>query len=74
MFFLQYECAATKQSSSGKGNTISTIKYSLGRLMRTDANWLVCYNTQGRGREIGGGGLKIYKYLKNDYPNIVKVC
>lgn len=49
--FSQYECAAIQQQVS-KGSTISTIKYSLGRLMRTDANWLVCHNTQGR----GGGG------------------
>ena len=59
MFFLQYECAATKQVKVGKGSTISTIKYSLGRLMRTNANWRVCYNTQGRAwkiaREEGGG-------------------
>ncbi|KAL9969231.1 hypothetical protein ACROYT_G021424 [Oculina patagonica] len=35
----QFECAASKQV--GEGSKISTIKYSLGRLSRTDANWLV---------------------------------
>ena len=54
LLFLQYECAATKQDS--KNSTVSTIKYSLGRLMRTNANWLVCYNTQGRAQKMGGEG------------------
>ena len=57
LLFLQYECAATKQVR--KDSTISTIKHSLGRLMRTNANWLVCYNTQGRTQKMGewrGGG------------------
>ena len=33
----QYECAAITKSKDGS----RTVKYSLGRLMRSDANWLV---------------------------------
>jgi len=69
--FLQYECVATKQVQVSKGSTISTIKYSLGRLMRTDANWLVRYNTEGRGGKIGGRGSwaeNIYACRKKRVP------
>ena len=72
LLFLQYECAATKQVSKNS-TIISTIKYSLGRLMRTNANWLVCYNTQGRAQKMGGEGrggeLKMLCVCReNEYP------
>ena len=50
--FLPYKDQLDEESNK----FLSEIKYSLGRLMRTNANWLVCCNTQGGAQKIGGGG------------------
>ena len=44
--------------------------------MRTNANWLVCYNTQGRAQEMEGGGAENVVHLrgKMSTQNIVKAC